>query len=129
MSDAQPVLNYLELPGGGSFEETKRFYTEAFGWSWLDFGPTYAEFRDAGVQGGLNGLAAAAPPPEPGAEDGVGPLLLFETTDLEAAAAAVTAAGGVVTSGPYGYPGGRRLHFQDPSGNTLGIYQPDVAAE
>lgn len=123
VSDAPPVLNYLELPGAGAFAETKQFYTEAFGWGWLDFGPTYAEIKDAGMQGGLNGQATSAPPPEPGAEDGVGPLILFETDDLDRVAAVIEAAGAQITSGPYGYPGGRRFHFRDPAGNTLGVYQ------
>ncbi len=127
MTDTAPILNYLELPGAGAFGETKQFYAAVFGWTWLDFGPTYAEFQDAGIQGGLNGLATAAPPPEPGAEDGVGPLILFETGALDAAATAIEAAGGSITSGPYGYPGGRRLHFKDPAGNTLGVYQSGQA--
>lgn len=129
VSSTKPVLNYLELPGAGAFEATKQFYSAVFGWSWVDFGPTYAEFRDAGVQGGLNGQAGAAPPPDHGAEDGVGPLLLFETDNLQQVISAVTAAGGSITSGPYDYPGGKRLHFQDPAGNTLGVYQSGPAPE
>ena len=127
MTDPQPVLNYVELPGGDAFEETKRFYTDMFGWSWQEFGPTYAEFRHAGIQGGLNGLATAAPPPAAGSEDGVGPLLLFETDDLDAVVTALRAAGATITSGPYPYPGGRRLHVQDPAGTTIGVYQSESA--
>ena len=29
-----------------------------------------------------------------------------------------------VVEGPFDYPGGRRFHFRDPSGNQLGVFQP-----
>jgi predicted enzyme related to lactoylglutathione lyase len=35
---------------------------------------------------------------------------------------AVEQAGGTVTEGPYEFPGGRRFHFTDPSGNELGVW-------
>ena len=34
---------------------------------------------------------------------------------------------GEVVSPPYGYPGGRRFHFRDPSGNVLGVYRSNQA--
>jgi predicted enzyme related to lactoylglutathione lyase len=37
---------------------------------------------------------------------------------------AVRAAGGVVVQGPYPFPGGRRFHFTDPSGNELAVWSP-----
>lgn len=43
-------------------------------------------------------------------------------TAFYASVAAVTAAGGSVVRGPYAFPGGRRFHFADPSGNELGVY-------
>lgn len=51
-----------------------------------------------------------------------GPLVLLYSDDLDATAAAVTAAGGTVVNGPYEFPGGRRFHFTDPSGNELGVW-------
>ena len=50
--------------------------------------------------------------------------MLLYSEDLEATVAAVRAAGGTVTAGPYEFPGGRRFHFTDPSGNTLGVWAP-----
>ena len=43
-------------------------------------------------------------------------------TDLDRTVAAVTAAGGELTDGPYPFPGGRRFHFRDPSGDELGVW-------
>ena len=48
-------------------------------------------------------------------------MLLF-SDDLDATLAAVTAAGGEIVNGPYDFPGGRRFHFVDPSGNELGVW-------
>ena len=51
-----------------------------------------------------------------------GPLVLLYSSDLDASVEAVRAAGGTVVEGPYEFPGGRRFHFQDPSGNELGVW-------
>jgi hypothetical protein len=53
---------------------------------------------------------------------GGGPLVLLFSADLDATVAAVTRAGGQVVNGPYEFPGGRRFHFTDPSGNELGVW-------
>ncbi|TQC44463.1 VOC family protein, partial [Rhodococcus sp. WS4] len=51
-----------------------------------------------------------------------GPFVLLYSDDLDASADAVRAAGGSVVNGPYDFPGGRRFHFTDPSGNELGVW-------
>lgn len=45
-------IDYVELPGS-DLEETKAFYTGAFGWTFTDYGPEYAAFENAGLDGGL----------------------------------------------------------------------------
>lgn len=120
-------VTYVELPAP-SFEATKKFYTETFGWQWTEYAPTYAAYElsaGAQIEVGLNGTATSAPPHEPGSENSIGPLVLCESADLEASLAEVTTAGGEIVSAIYPYPGGRRFHFADPSGNILGVYQPD----
>ena len=42
--------------------------------------------------------------------------------DLEAMAAKVEAAGAVIVKPIYSFPGGRRFHFRDPSGNELAVW-------
>lgn len=96
----------------------KAFYADAFGWSFNDYGPHYAGIRWAsgdGEVGGLNATDTAAPVRG-------GPLVLLWSADLDATAAAVDAAGGEIVQGPYDFPGGRRFHFTDPSGNELGVW-------
>lgn len=121
MSDAE--VNYIELPAG-DLDSTKAFYCEAFGWDWVDYGPTYAASTSGPIEVALNAEASVGPAHDPGAENAVGPLVLFGTPDLEAVESAVRAAGAEIVSPIYAYPGGRRFHFADPSGNILGVYQP-----
>ena len=105
-------IDYVELPSqdlGGS----KDFYASAFGWSFQDFGPTYAGLADAGLDGGIAADDAVAAPV---------PLVILKSDDLEGALARVEAAGGTVTAPIFEFPGGRRFHFKDPAGNELGVW-------
>lgn len=45
-------LDYLELPAA-NLPATKQFYSQAFGWTFVDYGPTYAAF-DQGLDGGFD---------------------------------------------------------------------------
>lgn len=45
-------INYIELPAR-DIEGTKLFFSEAFGWRFVDYGPDYASFQDAGLDGGF----------------------------------------------------------------------------
>ncbi len=51
-----------------------------------------------------------------------GPLVLLYSDDLDATMSGIIAAGGTILQDPYAFPGGRRLHFSDPSGNELGVW-------
>jgi hypothetical protein len=50
-------------------------------------------------------------------------LPVIQVDDLDAAAAAVEAAGGDISRPIFSFPGGRRFHFRDPSGNELAVWQ------
>lgn len=106
---------YLELPVADA-GRAKAFYTAAFGWTFTDFGPTYASTLDGA---GDVGLQADAP------ERTAALLPVFAVDDLEATLTAVEAAGGVVTRPTFAFPGGRRFHFRDPDGHELAAMQPD----
>lgn len=104
-------VDYVEFPGE-NLAAVKKFYEAAFGWSFTDYGPTYAAF-DAGVDGGFD-----ADP-----EDAVTqPLVVLYARDLEAMETRVRAAGAEIVRAIYRFPGGRRFHFRDPSGNTLAVW-------
>ncbi len=111
------AIDYVELTVT-DLAEAKRFYADAFDWSFTDYGPAYAGIRGAGEGAPeVGGLRLDAQPPRPG-----GPLVLLFSADLDRTLAAVESAGGRVTEGPYPFPGGRRFHFADPSGNELGVW-------
>jgi predicted enzyme related to lactoylglutathione lyase len=42
--------------------------------------------------------------------------------DLAATEAAVKASGGKIVKETFSFPGGRRFHFTDPSGNELAVW-------
>lgn len=104
-------IDYVELPGGDLIA-TKRFYEQAFGWAFTDYGPSYAAF-DEGLDGGFNADAA---------DQSRTPLVILYADDLAAMEAKVRAAGGTITRPIFSFPGGRRFHFREPSGNELAVY-------
>ena len=105
-------LDYLEMPAG-ALPSTKAFYEQAFGWRFIDYGPDYAAFENAGLDGGFYADVSDAV---------AKPLPILYAADLEAAQARVEAAGGSVVRAIFSFPGGRRFHFTDPSGNELAVW-------
>lgn len=116
MSHSHHSIDYIEI-SVRDVAAAKEFYGGAFGWSFTDYGPEYAGIVAPGGDGEAGGLAQ-------GDTQGGHPLVLLISEDLEASEAAVRAAGGEIADGPFDYPGGRRFHFRDPSGNVLGVFQP-----
>jgi len=110
------AISYVEL-GVTDLAATRAFYEAAFGWKFNDYGGAYAGIKSPDGDGEVGGFNPASAPGTAGS-----PLILLFSEDLDATAAAVTAAGGAVVAGPYEFPGGRRFEFTDPSGNRLGVY-------
>lgn len=106
-------IQYIELPAP-DLARMKAFYGAAFGWSFQDWGPDYVSFEHAGLEGGFNPRRPLSPP-------GTGALIILLSEDLEAAEAAVVAAGGVIVE-RHSFPGGRRFHFRDTCGNELAVW-------
>jgi predicted enzyme related to lactoylglutathione lyase len=108
-------FNYVELPVK-AIGPTKAFYERAFGWALTDFGPSYAATLTGDTDVGLQADAAEAT---------TAPLPVIDVPDLQAALVAVEAAGGRIVRPIFAFPGGRRFHFLDPSGNELAAVQAD----
>ncbi len=106
-------LDYLELPATrGTLDSVKAFYSEAFSWSFTDYGPTYSAFGE-GLDGGFQADATEAVSR---------PLPILYSEKLEATLEAVTNAGGTIVTPIFSFPGGRRFHFLDPAGNELAVW-------
>ncbi len=102
-------IDYVEFPGG-DLAASKRFYGEAFGWAFIDYGPEYSAF-DEGLEGGFDQNT-----------DAKKTLVILYAQNLEAMAERIKMAGGTITQEIYSFPGGRRFHFRDPAGNDLAVW-------
>ncbi|GAB5449665.1 VOC family protein [Gymnodinialimonas sp.] len=108
-SDANPALDYLEFTSP-DVEATQAFFTEAFGWSYIDYGPDYKDIQGAGLGGGIERGALRAPLP------------VVRTDDLEAMLDRVKAAGAEITQEIFAFPGGRRFQFKEPGGTEMAVW-------
>ncbi len=108
-------LNYAEYPAK-DLAATKSFFQAAFGWSFTDYGPDYTTFSNEGLGGGFFKSEMVA------CTDAGSALLIFYSENLEETLAKVTAAGGRIVRPIYTFPGGRRFHFTEPSGNEFAVW-------
>ena len=108
-------INFIELPAR-DLGAARTFYSAVFGWELADFGPSYSCTMTGNVDLGLQGDLGEAPKT---------PLPVVLVDDIEAAQAAVAGAGGTISKPVFAFPGGRRFHFRDPSGNELAALKPD----
>jgi uncharacterized protein len=106
-------IDYVEFPAR-QIPEIKRFYEGAFGWKFTDYGPDYTSFEDGRLAGGFHQYDGG-----PGTG---GALVVIFAVELAAAETRVRDAGGRITKPAYSFPGGRRFHFTDPSGNELAVW-------
>lgn len=111
-SGADRRIDYIEF-SVKSVADAKRFYGGAFGWTFEDYGPDYASFSDGRLSGGFQTVEKV--------QTG-GPLVVIYAADLEAMERQVTQAGGSIVRPIFSFPGGRRFHFADPSGNELAVW-------
>jgi len=116
MRHAHHSIDYVEIYVD-DVSAAKKFYSGVFGWRFNDYGETYAGIQAPGGDGEVGGITV-------GDARGGSPLVLVISDKLDTSLDAVKSAGGEVVEGPFAYPGGRRFHFRDPSGNVLGVFEP-----
>jgi len=97
----------------GDIARTKAFYGQVFGWTFIDYGPGYTEFRDGRLAGGFT---------TDGPVHTGGPLVILYSQDLEQTERKVVAAGGAISRATFSFPGGKRFHFTDPDGYELAVW-------
>jgi predicted enzyme related to lactoylglutathione lyase len=108
-------INYVEFPAR-DIQATKVFFTKAFGWKFEDFGHEYTSFSDQGLDGGFFKSEQSLSP------DSGGALVVFYSRDLEVTYEKIENSGGVISKPIFSFPGGRRFHFVEPSGNELAVW-------
>ena len=108
-------LNYVEFPAK-DLAATKAFFSAAFDWSFIDYGPDYTAFSDQGLDGGFFLSEQCSTSASGGA------LLVFYSADIKATLAKVQQQGGIVIKPIFDFPGGCRFHFTEPSGNEFAVW-------
>lgn len=108
--------NFIELPTR-DLPASRTFFETVFGMTMTNFGPTYACTLTGDVDIGLQSDQQEATK---------APLPVIDVKNLEATLTAVTAIGAPITKPIFSFPGGRRFHFLDPSGNELAAMQIDT---
>ena len=108
-------IDYVEF-GSRDLAASKRFFQQAFGWTFVDYGPDYTAFSDQGLDGGLYTSERVSTSANGGA------LLVFYSSELEATQEQIEQAGGEICQAIFAFPGGRRFHFLEPGGNELAVW-------
>lgn len=108
-------IDYLEFPAA-DLDAVEKFYSAAFGWRFVDYGPEYRSFDDGKLAGGFRRADLRSH-----SETG-GVLVVLFAKDLEATRDKVVAAGGKLSQDIFSFPGGRRFQFLDPNGNELAVW-------
>ncbi len=108
-------VDYIEFPCG-DFDAIQSFYEQAFGWTFMDYGPEYRAFTDGTINGGFRRADLHA------STSNGAPLVIMYAADLEDTKNRVIASGGTIVQDIFSFPGGRRFHFADPNSNELAVW-------
>jgi len=105
-------ISYIEFRSKDN-KRIKAFYETAFGWVFTDYGPKYTSFSESGLYGGFE---------ETEEEIRNGALVVLYHKNLDLIKGRIVNTGGIITKDIFPFPGGRRFHFADPSGNELAVW-------
>lgn len=108
-------INYVEYPAK-DLQGTKAFFEKAFAWSFQDYGSEYSAFSNEGLDGGFYSAPLYSSASSSGA------LIVFFSERLEETLEKVSGAGGKIIKPIFEFPGGRRFHFTEPSGNEFAVW-------
>ena len=108
-------INYIEFPAK-DIDTAKAFFATVFDWSFVDYGPDYSAFANAGIDGGFYRSTLSA-----STETGSA-LIVFYSGNLEQTQTKIETAGGSIIKPIFSFPGGRRFHFNDPNGNEYAVW-------
>lgn len=115
MNDKNNTVNYVEFKAK-DLDIIKKFYSNAFDWTFTDYGPSYTAFSNSGLEGGFEK-----------SDDQIinGALIVLYHNNLEHIKNKIIASGGNISIDIFSFPGGKRFQFVDPSGNELAVWCED----
>ena len=108
-------VNYIEFPCS-DFQATKKFFTSVFGWTYIDYSPKYVAFKNAGIDGGFFDSSQFSR-----SKNGSS-LIVFYSESLEKTQELIVKNDGNIIEDIFSFPGGRRFHFTEPSGNEFAVW-------
>ena len=108
-------INYVEFPAK-NLNATKEFFIQVFGWSFQDYGPEYCAFSNQGIDGGFFKADLSS------STNNGAALIVFYSNELEITQEKVKKANGIIIKSIFPFPGGRRFHFTEPSGNEFAVW-------
>jgi len=108
-------INYVEFPAR-DLDVAKQFFSAVCDWSFVDYGPEYSAFSNAGIDGGFFKSDQSVSTEKGSA------LIVFYSEALEQTLAKVEKAGGSIIKPVFSFPGGRRFHFTDPNENEYAVW-------
>lgn len=112
-------INYVEFQSS-DFNKTKAFFGDVFGWTFVDYGSDYVAIDNAGIDGGFYYSEKTA-----SAANG-SVLIVFYSEDLTQTRDRIIENGGTITQPIFDFPGGRRFHFNDLTGNEFAVWSDQV---
>ena len=113
--DKQNKIDYLELPSV-DISATKEFFGKVFGWKFTMWGEEYMDSSAGGIALGFYHASLQS------TYDTGGALVTLYSHDLESTLDNVVAHGGQISKDIFEFPGGRRFHFLEPSGNEFAVW-------
>ncbi|MBE0370561.1 VOC family protein [Pseudoalteromonas sp. MMG013] len=108
-------INYIEM-AACDLAKTEHFFSRVFNWQFEHFGPDYRAFSSSGLAGGFYKSELRACTKLGSA------LVVIYSVNLEQSLQDVELAGGEICEAIFSFPGGRRFHFIEPSGNELAVW-------
>ncbi|MEM8503611.1 MAG: VOC family protein [Cyanobacteria bacterium P01_D01_bin.1] len=108
-------INYVEFPTT-DIKAAKDFFSQVFDWKFEGFGAEYTAFSDAGIDGGFFQSDQSV-----STENGSALVVLYSEA-LEDTQTKIEQAGGSIIKPTFSFPGGRRFHFSDPTGNEYAVW-------
>ena len=109
------AINYVEF-AAKDLGSTEAFFQRVFGWDFTPYGTEYIAFSGSGLEGGFYQSDKMANVNFGSA------LVVIYSVNLERSLEEVQNSGGTICQDIFAFPGGRRFHFLEPSGNELAIW-------
>lgn len=114
-------LNYLEI-ACRDLVGSKQFFSDVFDWSFTDYPDQksgevhYSAFSLGNIDGGFFTSDKVS------CQSNGAALIVFYSEDINATQDKIEAADGIISTATFDFPGGRRFHFCDPSGNEFAVW-------